>query len=55
MKNSGLSPQIVGSNNSPVPKTDKQGTENLDKAISLDQECASLSSLTLSNMQEQNG
>jgi hypothetical protein len=31
-----------------VPKTDMQETENLGKAISLDQECASMCSLQLS-------
>lgn len=38
----------VGINNLPVPKTDTQETENLDKEISLDQEGASLCSLPLS-------
>jgi hypothetical protein len=38
----------VGIDNPPVPKTDTQETENLDKAISLDQEGAS-------DMQAQNG
>jgi hypothetical protein len=41
-------PQIVGINNTPVPKTDTQETENLDKAISLNQEGASMCSLLLS-------
>jgi hypothetical protein len=49
------SPQIVGINDSPVPKTDTQETENLDKAISLDQEGASMCSLPISNMQAQDG
>jgi hypothetical protein len=39
----------------PVPKTDTQETENLDKAISLNQEGASMCSLQLSNMKAQNG
>jgi hypothetical protein len=38
----------VGINNLPVPKTDTQETENLDKEISLDQEGASLCSFPLS-------
>jgi hypothetical protein len=38
----------VGISNPPVPKTDTQETENLDKAISFDQECASMCSLQLS-------
>jgi hypothetical protein len=38
----------VGINNPPVLKTDTQETENLDKAISLDQEGASTCSLPLS-------
>jgi hypothetical protein len=42
-----MKPQIVGIKDSPVPKTDRQETENLDKAISLDQEYASMSSLPL--------
>jgi hypothetical protein len=46
---------IVGIDNSPVPKTDTQETESLDKATSLDQEGASMCSLLLSNMQAQNG
>jgi hypothetical protein len=41
-------PQIVGIINSLVPKTDTRETENLDKAISLDQEGASMWSLPLS-------
>jgi hypothetical protein len=40
--------QIVRINNPLVPKTDTQETENLDKAISLDQEGASMCSLLLS-------
>jgi hypothetical protein len=32
------SPQIFGINNPLMPKTDTEETENLDKAISLDQE-----------------
>jgi hypothetical protein len=47
--------QGVGTDNLPVPKTDTQETENLDKAISLDQEGASMCSLLLSNTQAQNG
>jgi hypothetical protein len=43
-----VSTQIVGINNPPVPKTDTQETENLDKAISLDQEGASMCLLQLS-------
>jgi hypothetical protein len=43
-----MSPQIVGINNPPVPKTDTQEIENLDKAISLDQEGSSMCSLQLS-------
>jgi hypothetical protein len=39
---------IVGINNPPVPKTDTQETEDLDKTISLDQEGASMCSLPLS-------
>jgi hypothetical protein len=42
-------------NNPPVPKTDIQETENLDKAISLDQKGASMFSLQLSNVQAHNG
>jgi hypothetical protein len=38
----------VGINNPPVLKTDTQETENLDKALSLDQEGASMCSLLLS-------
>jgi hypothetical protein len=38
----------VGINNPPVPKTDTQETENLDKAISPDQESTSMCSLLLS-------
>jgi hypothetical protein len=38
----------VGINNPPVPKTDTQEIENLDKTISLGQEGASLCSLLLS-------
>jgi hypothetical protein len=38
-----------------VPKTEPQETENLDKAISLDQEGVSMYSLPLSNTQAQNG
>jgi hypothetical protein len=38
----------VGIDNPLVPKTDTQETENLDKAISFDQEGASLCSLLLS-------
>jgi hypothetical protein len=38
----------VGINNPLVPKTDTQETENLDQAISLDQEGASVCSLLLS-------
>jgi hypothetical protein len=45
----------VGIKDPPVPKTDTQETENLDKAISLDQEGASMCSLPLSNTQAQNG
>jgi hypothetical protein len=45
---------LVGIDNPPVPKTDTQMTENLDKAISLDQEGASMCSLLLSK-QAQNG
>jgi hypothetical protein len=45
----------VGTDNPPVLKTDTQETENLDKAISLNQEGASMCSLPLSNMQAQNG
>jgi hypothetical protein len=47
--------QCVGIDNPPVPKTDTQETENLDKAISLDQEGASMCSLQLSNTQAQDG
>jgi hypothetical protein len=43
-----VSAQIVGINNTSVLKTDTQETENLDKAISLDQEGASMCSLPLS-------
>jgi hypothetical protein len=39
---------LVGIDNPPVPKTDTQDTENLDNAISLDQESASMCSLPLS-------
>jgi hypothetical protein len=46
--NPGLNPQIVEIDNPLVPKTDTQETGNLDKAISLDQEGASLCSLLLS-------
>jgi hypothetical protein len=38
-----------------MPKTDTQEIENLDKAISLDQEGSSMCSLQLSNTQAQNG
>jgi hypothetical protein len=38
----------VGIGNTPVLKADTQDTENLDKAISLDQEGASMCSLQLS-------
>jgi hypothetical protein len=38
-----------------MPETDTQETENLDKAISLDQEGASMCSLLLSNTQAQDG
>jgi hypothetical protein len=38
-----------------MQKTDTQEKENLDKAISLDQEGASLCSLPLSNTQAQDG
>jgi hypothetical protein len=48
-------PQIVGIDNPPVLKTDTQETENLDKAISLDQEGASTCSFPLSNTEAQNG
>jgi hypothetical protein len=48
-----LSP--VGIKDSWVLKKDTQETENLDKAISLDQEGASMCSLPLSNTQAQNG
>jgi hypothetical protein len=41
-------PYTVGINNPQVTKTDTQETENLDKAISLDQEGASMCSLLLS-------
>jgi hypothetical protein len=44
----------VGIDNLPVPKTDTWETENLEKAISLDQEGASMCSLPLSNIQAQN-
>jgi hypothetical protein len=47
--------RTVGIDNPLMPKTDTQETENLDKAISLDQDGASMSSLPLSNMQTQNG
>jgi hypothetical protein len=40
--------QSVGINKPLVPKTDTQGTENLDKAISLDQDGVSMCSLQLS-------
>jgi hypothetical protein len=43
-----MSPQLAGINNPLVPKTDTQETENLDKAISLDQEGANMGSLRLS-------
>jgi hypothetical protein len=45
----------VGIDNPPVPKTDTQETENLNKAIFLDQEDANVCSLPLSNTQAQNG
>jgi hypothetical protein len=41
--------------NPPVWKIDTQETENLDKALSLDQEGGSMCSLPLSNTQAQNG
>jgi hypothetical protein len=44
----GLIPTSIGINNPLVPKTDTQETENLDKAISLDREGASMCSLQLS-------
>jgi hypothetical protein len=43
-----MSPQIVGIKDPLVLKTDTQETENLDKAISLDQEGASMCILLLS-------
>jgi hypothetical protein len=50
MKNPRPSPQTVGIDNPspPMPKTDTQETEYLDKANSLDQEGASMCSLLLS-------
>jgi hypothetical protein len=39
---------VVGIKDPPVPKTDTQETENLDKAISFDQKGASMCSLQLS-------
>jgi hypothetical protein len=45
----------IGIDNPLVLKTDTQEIENLDKAISLDQESTSMCSLLLSNMQAQNG
>jgi hypothetical protein len=38
----------VGIKDLPVPKTDTQERESLDKAISFDQKCASMYSLQLS-------
>jgi hypothetical protein len=43
-----MSPQIVYIKDPPVPKTDTQETENLDNAISLDQDGASMCSFPLS-------
>jgi hypothetical protein len=40
--------EVGGIDNPPAPKTDTQETENLDQAISLDQEGASMHSLLLS-------